>query len=330
VIAPAGGPPVSDERTVSDETTVPDGLHRAIDACLVYLRVERGLAPLTLAAYAGDLRDFARHAPGIEHWAESPEPAVRHLAGLLSAPNPVRASTQRRKAASIRAFYRFARAEELIARDIAGSLTLPREARRLPDTLDAAEVARLLDGIGSEGFGPRTRAGATAIRDRALLELLYAAGLRVGEALRLDRDDLSLDGGFVRVIGKGDRERMVPIGTPAASALRAYLDDVRPAWLPRPVPPRGGPLFVTPCRGRLGRMGAWRAIQRAAVSAGLEQHVTPHTLRHSFATHLLEGGADLRVVQELLGHASISTTQLYTHVTGERIRQAYARAHPRA
>jgi integrase/recombinase XerD len=308
----------------------PDDLHRAIDAYLVYLRVERGLAPLTMAAYAGDLRDFSRRAPDIERWAESPDPAVRYLAGLLSSPLPVRASTQRRKAASIRAFYRFAYAEELTPRDVAGSLTLPREARRLPDTLDVAEVARLLEVVGAEGFGAGTRAGATAVRDRALLELLYAAGLRVGEATRLDREDLSLEGGFVRVIGKGDRERMVPIGTPAVTALRAYLDGVRPAWLRRPLPPRGGPLFVTPRRGRLGRMGAWRAIQRAARAAGLEQHVSPHTLRHSFATHLLEGGADLRVVQELLGHASISTTQLYTHVTGERIRQVYARAHPRA
>jgi integrase/recombinase XerD len=246
----------------------------------------------------------------------------------------VRSSTHRRKAASIRAFYRFAYSDGLIDKDVAGSLMLPREARRLPVTLDAGEVERLLDVVGAEGFGPGTRKGATAIRDRALLELLYAAGLRVGEALRLDREDLSLEGSFVRVIGKGDRERMVPIGIPAVEALRTYLDDVRPGWLRRASRteelPRGGPLFLTPGGRRLGRMGAWRVIQRAAAAAGLAQHVTPHTLRHSFATHLLEGGADLRVVQELLGHASISTTQLYTHVTGERIRQVYARAHPRA
>jgi integrase/recombinase XerD len=315
----------------------PDDLHRAIDAYLLYLRVERGLAPLTLAAYASDLRDFARNTPGIDGWRGSAEPAVRYLAALTAPPRSVRSSTHRRKAASIRAFYRFAYSDGLIDRDVAGSLILPREARRLPDTLDAGEVERLLEIVGAEGFGPATRRGATAIRDRALLELLYAAGLRVGEALRLDREDLSLEGSFVRVIGKGDRERMVPIGIPAVEALRTYLDDVRPAWLRRASRmsrtgelTRGGPLFLTPSGGRLGRMGAWRVMQRAAGAAGLAQHVTPHTLRHSFATHLLEGGADLRVVQELLGHASISTTQLYTHVTGERIRQVYARAHPRA
>jgi len=357
--------------------TGPDDLHGAIDAYLLYLRVERGLAPLTLAAYASDLQDFAASAPG-DGWRRGPEPAVRYLASLTAPPRSVRSSTHRRKAASIRAFYRFAYSDGLIDRDVAGSLMLPREARRLPDTLDAAEVERLLEVVGAQGFGAGTRTGATAIRDRALLELLYAAGLRVGEALRLDREDLSLEGSFVRVIGKGDRERMVPVGIPAIEALRTYLDDVRPGWLRRasrtprapssPAPavqppsvqapssqpsmgappparfarsaaiarmasgelPRGGPLFLTPVGRRMGRMGAWRAMQRAAGAAGLEQHVTPHTLRHSFATHLLEGGADLRVVQELLGHASISTTQLYTHVTGERIRQVYARAHPRA
>jgi integrase/recombinase XerD len=340
----------------SQEPAAPLDLLRAIEAYLLYLRVERGLAPLTLAAYAGDLAAFAQQAPGLDSWSHSPEPAVRYLAGLTTPPHPVRPSTQRRKAAAIRAFYRFAYAEGLISRDVAASLLLPREARRLPEVLDVAEVACLLDAVGAEGFGPGTRVGATAIRDRALLELLYAAGLRVGEALRLDREDLSLEGAFVRVIGKGERERMVPLGSPAVEALGVYLSEVRPGWLRRfvrPVAgrgrgaaegtgatqavagvsselPRGGPLFLTPTGRRLGRMGAWRAIQRAAAAAGLEQHVTPHTLRHSFATHLLNGGADLRVVQELLGHASISTTQLYTHLTGERIRQVYARAHPRA
>ncbi|HUP55499.1 MAG TPA: tyrosine-type recombinase/integrase, partial [Methylomirabilota bacterium] len=170
------------------------------------------------------------------------------------------------------------------------------------------------------------------VRDRALLELLYAAGLRVSEAVGLDREDLSLDGAFVRVIGKGDKERLVPIGEVALDWLGTWLDGPRAALVERShvAPIRGGPLFLGDRGGRLARQTAWAAVGGAARRAGLGGRVSPHTLRHSFATHLLEGGADLRVVQELLGHASISTTQLYTHLTGERIRDVYRRAHPRA
>jgi integrase/recombinase XerD len=198
----------------------------------------------------------------------------------------------------------------------------------LPDTLGVSEVEALLEAPDTES--------AAGIRDRALLELLYACGLRVSEALNLDRDDLSLESATVRVIGKGDRERRLPIGDVAVAALRRYLDDVRPQLLARAAPAaatrakRGGPVFVNQRGDRLSRMAAWRSIRQAALVGGVRGHVTPHTLRHSFATHLLEGGADLRVVQELLGHASITTTQLYTHLTGERIKQVYARAHPRA
>ncbi len=175
-------------------------------------------------------------------------------------------------------------------------------------------------------------ASAGGVRDRALLELLYAAGLRVSEAIGLDREDLSLDGAFVRVIGKGDKERLVPIGEVSVDHLTAWLDGPRPALLSghHVEPVRGGPLFLGDRGRRLARQQAWAAVTAAAERAGLGGRVSPHTLRHSFATHLLEGGADLRVVQELLGHASISTTQLYTHLTGERIRDVYRRAHPRA
>ena len=311
------------ERAAPPPPPPPAGLADAIAAYLDYLEVERGLAPLTLRAYGADLRQFAREAPGAADWGKGPEPATRYLARLSSPPRLLRPASLRRKAAVVRAFYRFAYAEELIAVDVAGMLDLPRQARRLPDVLDAEETARLLEAV--DPGEPQ------AARDRALLELLYASGLRVGEALGLDREDLSLEGAFVRVIGKGDRERLVPVGEPALEALARYLEGVRPAWLARAgAVSRGGPLFLTPHGRRLDRMGAWRAIQRAALRAGLASHVTPHTLRHSFATHLLEGGADLRVVQELLGHASISTTQLYTHLTGERIKAVYARAHPRA
>jgi len=294
----------------------------ATEAYADYLRVERGLAAATIRAYDSDLRMFGRDAPDIETWATSPEPARGYLGAMTRPPRVLRPTSVRRKAASIRAFYRFCYAEELIEADIAALIDLPRQMQRLPDTLDQAEVAGLLEAADGEGLLAR--------RDRAFLELLYAAGLRVSEATGLDREDLYA-GGFVRVIGKGDKERLVPVGDLALEAIAAYLaerdaarEEVDPAQLGRE------PLFTSVRGRRLDRMSAWRALRKAATRAGLTGRVTPHTLRHSFATHLLEGGADLRVVQELLGHASITTTQLYTHITGERIRQVYARAHPRA
>ncbi len=294
----------------------------ATEAYADYLRVERGLAAATIRAYDSDLRMFGRDAPGIETWATSPEPARGYLGAMARPPRVLRPTSLRRKAASIRAFYRFCYAEELIEADIAALIDLPRQMQRLPDTLDQREVAGLLEATDGEGLLAR--------RDRAFLELLYAAGLRVSEATGLDREDLYA-GGFVRVIGKGDKERLVPVGDLALEAIEAYLaerdaerEEVDPAQLGRE------PLFTSVRGRRLDRMSAWRVLRGAATRAGLSGRVTPHTLRHSFATHLLEGGADLRVVQELLGHASITTTQLYTHITGERIRQVYARAHPRA
>jgi integrase/recombinase XerD len=307
---------------------VSDALHAAIAGYLDYLRVERGLAALTILAYATDLRAFAAHVAravakgsGSSDWRADAGPARDFLAALTRPPRVMRPATTRRKAAAVRAFYRFCFAEGLIERDVAGLLDLPRAARLLPDTLGVAEVEALLAAPDAT-----TEIGR---RDQALLELLYACGLRISEALRLDLEDLSPADGSVRVIGKGDRERLLPVGDVALAALGRYIDEVRPRWL-KVATPRGGPLFVTARGGRLGRMSAWRGLRRAALGAGLRGHVTPHTLRHSFATHLLEGGADLRVVQELLGHASITTTQLYTHLTGERIKQVYARAHPRA
>ena len=300
----------------------PRDLMTAVEAYADYLRVERGLAAATIRAYDTDLRMFGRDAPGIERWATSPEPARDYLGAMTRPPRVLRPTSLRRKAASIRAFYRFCYAEELIEVDVAALIDLPRQMQRLPDTLDRHEVESLLEATGGEGVA--------ALRDRAFLELLYASGLRVSEAIGLDRQDLYA-GGFVRVIGKGDKERLVPVGDIAQEAIDAYLavrddgrDDIDPTALAKE------PLFTSVRGRRLDRMSAWRILRAAATRAGLSGRVTPHTLRHSFATHLLEGGADLRVVQELLGHASITTTQLYTHITGERIRQVYARAHPRA
>ena len=301
----------------------PPPLDRAIEDYLTYLRVERGLSPATIRAYRADLLDFAAGEGVAAAWGEGPEPARRHLAARTRRGKPrdpgLAPTSLRRRAASIRGFYRFAYGDGLIGKDVAAHLDLPRQPRLLPETLTVAEVEALLEA-------------APDVRARALLELLYAAGLRVSEALGLDREDLSTDGGFVRVIGKGDKERLVPVGDIALDWLDRWLTEARPALLElaHVAPPRGGPLFLGDRGGRLARQQAFAIVKGAARAAGLPPAVSPHTLRHSFATHLLEGGADLRIVQELLGHASISTTQLYTHLTGERIRDVYSRAHPRA
>ncbi len=306
-------------------------LDRAIDEYLTYLDVERGLSPATIRAYRADLADFAASRGAARAWAGSPDAAIGYLAARTRRGRPrdpgLAPSSLRRRAAALKGFYRFAYGEGLIKRDVAAHLDLPRPSRLLPETLTVAETERLLEAAGDE-----TSAQPRGLRDRALLELLYAAGLRISEAIGLDRDDLSTDGAFVRVIGKGDKERLVPVGEVALDWLARWIDGPRPALLadrPRRAGSRRPALpgrSWRPARAAAG-LGRGQARRRAA---GLADRVSPHTLRHSFATHLLEGGADLRVVQELLGHASISTTQLYTHLTGERIRDVYSRAHPRA
>ena len=310
--------------------TAPSGsLASAIEDYLAFLRVERGLSPATIAAYRTDLTDFAGaidgRGDGEPAWSASPEPATRYLAArsrrgtAAGALRGLAPTSLRRRAAAIRGFYRFAYGEGLIPVDVAARLDLPRQPRLLPETLTQEETERLIES-------------AATLRGRALLELLYAAGLRISEALRLDLEDVSMDGAWVRVVGKGDRERLVPVGDVALEWLARWLAEGRPALLAlhHVAPSRGGPLFLGDRGRRLARQQAWALVKQAAAQAGLADRVSPHTLRHSFATHLLEGGADLRIVQELLGHASISTTQLYTHLTGERIRAVYARAHPRA
>ena len=306
----------------------PERLAAAIDNFLMHLRVERGLAPATLSAYRTDLLDFAASRGAAAGWETSVETPVHYLA-MLGSPGhgrrvALRATTLRRRAASIRGFYRFCYAEGLIDTDLAGRFDIPRQSRLLPEVLTVEEVEKLL--------AEKDDASPVEIRDRALLELLYACGLRISEAVGLDTDDMDLDEALVRVVGKGDRERQVPVGEIAVAWLQRYVADVRPTLMGKA--PRdwhhGGPLFLSVRGERLDRRRAWEMLVAAAKSAGLKDGISPHTLRHSFATHLLEGGADLRIVQELLGHASINTTQLYTHLTGERIKDVYARAHPRA
>ena len=305
-----------------------DRLEEAIDGFLLHLRVERGLAPATLAAYRADLSDFGDSRGAAAGWADSAEVAVRYLS-MLGSPGRsgraiLRPTSLRRRTASLRGFYRFCFAEGLIDSDLASRFDMPRQPRLLPEVLSVEEVETLLEN--------KTAGTPAGIRDRALLELLYASGLRISEAVGLDREDLSAEQGTVKVVGKGDRERQVPVGEVALDWLGRYVSDVRPGWLAlheRELV-RGGPLFLSARGERLDRRRAWEMLVATARQAGLRDGISPHTLRHSFATHLLEGGADLRIVQELLGHASITTTQLYTHLTGERIKDVYARAHPRA
>lgn len=290
-------------------------LTAAIGAFLDELQVERGLSPLTVAAYRRDLSQFAAAAG--RSWRSDPEPVRDFVNALRRAGR--RSSTQARKVAAIRSFYGFALREELAERDVAALLDAPKAGSYLPDVLSPEVVVRILDAPPADA--------AVGIRDRAILELLYACGLRVSELTGLDTDRLDLPGLQVRVIGKGNRERRVPMGEEARERLHRYLAGPREAWA------SGHPtaaVFVSQRGRRLARESVWRMVRRWAAVAGVEERVTPHTFRHSFATHLLEGGADLRVVQTLLGHASISTTQLYTHLTGERLREVYARAHPRA
>ncbi|MGZ6213466.1 MAG: site-specific tyrosine recombinase XerD [Candidatus Limnocylindria bacterium] len=301
--------------TVDGDPGTDPTLQAAIRAFLDELQVERGLSPLTVAAYRRDLAQFAAVAG--HAWRHDPEPVRDFVNGLRR--DGRRPSTQARKVAAIRSFYGFALREELADRDVAGLLDAPKAGSYLPDVLSVDAVASILDAP-PEGE-------PEGMRDRAILELLYACGLRVSELTSLDTDRLDLPGLQVRVIGKGNRERRVPMGEEARERIARYLSGPRTAWTAGHPSPA---VFVSQRGARLTRESVWRLVRRWAAAAGIESRVTPHTFRHSFATHLLEGGADLRVVQTLLGHASISTTQLYTHLTGERLREVYARAHPRA
>lgn len=297
----------------------PPALAAALEAYLAYAVSERGLARHTVDAYARDLRDFIAFAA--RRGLSGPEGIHRatitlyllHLRRRGLAPS----STARRLAA-IRGWTRFLLREALIADDPAVDVAPARRPRRLPDVLTVQEVEQLL--AQPRGASPQ------AVRDRAILELLYAAGLRVGELVGLDVGDVHLAVEYVRCVGKGTKERIVPIGSAAVRALQRYLVHARPALAGRRPSPA---LFLNRRGGRLSRQSVWRLLKTAAAQAGIRRPIGPHTLRHSFATHLLDGGADLRAVQEMLGHASIATTQIYTHLSRSRLREVYRRAHPR-
>lgn len=302
-----------------------------IVAYLDHLTVERGLSANTVTSYRRDLTRYAAYlagvgaGPGVGGLGEVTTGVVEAFVGRLRAGDadhpPLSAASASRALAAVRGLHRFALREGLARDDPAHDVHPPAQPRRLPKAIPVDDVVRLIDAAGV-GEGPRP------LRDRALLELLYAVGARISEAVGLDLDDLDLDGGAVRLLGKGDKERVVPVGRYAAEAVSSYLVRARPALAAHG---RGTPaVFLNARGGRLTRQGGWGILRAAAERAGLAGRVSPHTLRHSFATHLLDGGADVRVVQELLGHASVTTTQVYTLVTVDHLREVYVAAHPRA
>ena len=294
---------------------------------LDHLTVERGLSSNTIAAYRRDLARYSRFLASrdITEPSQIDEALVRSFLASVSASThgdeerPYRATSVARTLSSVRSFHRSMMRDGVTDRDPASGVAQPKLPQSLPHPLTVAEVGRLLDAVDVS-----TPAGR---RDRAILELLYGSGLRVSELTGLDVDDVDLEQGSVRVLGKGGKEREVPLGRYGREAVGAYLVTARPAF----VRGRGrGALFLNQRGGRLSRQSCDRMVRAAARAAAIDRHVSLHTLRHSFATHLLEGGADVRVVQELLGHASVATTQIYTLVTREHLREVYYSSHPRA
>ncbi len=309
---------------------------------IAHVRVEKGAAANTVSAYERDLRRYVAHLAG--RGVDDPTSVIEadvadFLAGLRE--SGLAASSAARTLVAVRGFHRFLALEGETAGDPATNVAPPKPPSRLPKAISVHAVERLISAA-SVGDTP------VALRDRALLELLYGVGARISEAVGLDVDDLDLDqnpeqgpvdgsdaeagdrrlSGLVRLRGKGHKERIVPVGRYATSAVSAYLVRSRPALADKGP---GGPALFLGLRGaRLSRQSAWAVLQHAADRADLSEHVSPHTLRHSFATHLLDGGADVRVVQELLGHASVTTTQIYTMVSVGRLQEVYATAHPRA
>lgn len=283
-----------------------------------FLRLERGLSENTVSAYRRDLEQFALGvAPKPPASVTRPD-IVDHLMKLRD--DALAPSSVGRKLVAIKVFFRFLLSQSIVRSDPSGVIESPRLMKGLPDMLDVEEVARLLHQADG-------RDGKKSLRDRALLELLYASGLRVSEASGLKVVDLNQEAGFLRCIGKGGKERVVPVGRQALKWIQKYLAEARPAFHPQP---DARQLFLNRFGRSLSRVSIWGLLKFYSKQAGIRKRITPHTLRHSFATHLLEAGADLRVVQELLGHSSIATTQIYTHVDRARLKKIHAQFHPRA
>ena len=316
----------------------PTALQRAVRTYLDHLVVERGLADNTLKSYRRDLRRYVGFLADrdIDDPSAVREEVVTAFLRALREGDaehpPLSAGSAARTVVAVRGFHKFAVREGLTADDPSAAVRPPAPVKRLPKALPLADIERILDAAGAPGT-------TLALRDRALLEVLYGTGARISEAVGLDVDDIDLDPedpdlpGTVLLRGKGSKERVVPVGSYARAAVDAYLVRGRPELASLAATGRsgnGGALFLNARGGRLSRQSAWAVLAKAAERAGVTTEVSPHTLRHSFATHLLDGGADVRVVQELLGHASVTTTQVYTLVTVDSLREVYATAHPRA
>ncbi|WP_280220409.1 site-specific tyrosine recombinase XerD [Nocardia neocaledoniensis] len=308
-------------------------LAREIDAYLDHLAVERGAARNTLGAYRRDLGRYRSFLDGrgIDSLRAVTQGDVAEFTMALRSGGadhpPLAAGSVARALIAVRGLHKFAAAEGLTDTDVAHAVKPPAPGRRLPKALPYDQVLRLLEAAGGEGDA--ADGGPRGLRDRALLELLYSTGARISEMVGLDVDDIDAEQRCVVLRGKGGKQRLVPIGRPALAAVDAYLVRGRPS-LAASGKGSGGALFLNARGGRLSRQSAWQVLQTAAERAGIGAAVSPHTLRHSFATHLLDGGADVRVVQELLGHASVTTTQIYTLVTVSTLREVWATAHPRA
>lgn len=294
---------------------------------LTHLAVERGMSPHTLSNYRRDVERYLRWlaAAGKLDLAQvttgEVEAYVADLRRGVDGAAPLAASSTARALTVARGLHKFGVEEGVLPADVAAEVSPPSAGERLPDTLSVAEVAALLDSCPTE-----TPVG---LRDKALLETLYATGARVSEVLALTVDDAARamdNDGVMAVTGKGNKQRIVPLGTHAQEAIEAYLVRARPVFANG----KSHALLLNTRGGALSRQSAWTVIKQAAQRAGIDKDVSPHTLRHSFATHLLEGGADVRSVQELLGHASVTTTQIYTHVTADNLREVWRSAHPRA
>ncbi len=295
-------------------------LDPALELFLSHLRVEKGLARNSVEAYGRDLRRYADHVGGmgVADWAAVTRAEIQaHLAALVR--RGLSPRSQARALSAIRQLHAFLFAEKLAPLNAADEIDAPRPGRRLPSLLSRDEVEALLARPD-----PRKPAGR---RDRAMLELLYATGLRVSELVSLELNDVNLETRVLVARGKGSKERLVPVGAPAAESVRAYLTTAREVLLRGR---RSKDLFVTPRARRMTRQAFAKIVARHARAAGIARPISPHKLRHSFATHLLEGGADLRVVQAMLGHADVSTTQIYTHVDRTHMKRLYDRFHPRA
>jgi integrase/recombinase XerD len=308
-----------------------DNLENLVDKYLRHITVERGLSKNTLAAYNRDLGDYLGflRGMGVTEPAQITDVLIETFVEQLGGTR--KASSVARTLAGVRGWHKYLLLEGYLIRDNAHRVSPPKAAKRLPKAISVDQVVQLLDAAGPEPFAEQSSEAAGTdpirVRDRAILELLYATGSRVSELTDLDIDDL-VDPTMIRLLGKGNKERIVPVGRYAQRALENYLVRTRPQLVAKG---RGTPaVFLNQRGGRLSRQSVWQILVDAAEAAGLTVEISPHTLRHSFATHLLEGGADVRVVQELLGHSSVATTQIYTLVTVDTLRENYALAHPRA